>query len=579
MKVTVRQSFLEEENIQSDTIISAILRSRNILDFNEFLSPKSPINYTLLDFGFDNDSVKRLVELILSAFESNKKIVVYTDYDADGITGGAILWETLHLLGFNTVPYVPNRKTEGYGFSEIGLKKVKELHDPGLIISVDHGIAAIKQIQYAKSLGMPVVVTDHHHKQDRVPEDAELIFHIPTLSGSATAYFVAKELFDQVLKIKNFKLVLDQKKLAVLEDHFKNDYVALSCIGTVADLVSLTGRSRGVVFHGLKSISTSSRPGIKKLIQASNIAEKSITTYDIGFLIAPRINAVGRIDDALDALRLLCTTSLQRAQDLALKVSDLNTKRQEMVLESVEKAVKKIDSQNTVPKVIILEDKLWHEGIIGLIAAKILEKYYRPVIIMTSSEGIYKASVRSIPGFHITNFLGEFKDLLLGYGGHEAAAGFSILQENLDIFKNRLSDIAKVRIPDSLLERNILVDVELDTNSLSLSLFEELKKLEPWGIGNTRPLFLSKVKLSEPFYMGKEKKHVKFKIQKGNNKNTQNLEAVFFNGSSQIEGLDFSNSVYVIYNLDKNEWNGKVRMQAIIKYILPLAVNIKRGII
>lgn len=288
----------------------------------------------------------------------DKPIVVYTDYDADGITGGAILWETLHALGFKAFPYTPSRITEGYGFSTQGLDAVKEKYDPALIISVDHGITADSMVQYAlEKLGIPIIVTDHHHRQEeKVPKLAKAIFHIPALSGSGVAYYVGKEIMQYQISNTQFSISknINSNSLELgirnLEHAFGHDYVGIAAIGTIADLVPLQGPSRSIAYHGLKNLTSTQRPGLVALKKVSDHIGKTVTTYEVGFLLAPRINASGRLEDALDALRLLCTKDGMKARSLAEKLNALNIQRQNMVKDAVEEALKIVESQKDTGK-------------------------------------------------------------------------------------------------------------------------------------------------------------------------------------------------------------------------------------
>ena len=426
MKIKASQTIKPDQKISDEEIIDLILKDRKIINIKKFIQPESPLNFSLADFGYKKE-IKKTIELLKKIKEKNQMIVVYTDYDADGITGGAILWETLYLLGFKTMPYVPHRQHEGYGFSEKGLDNIKKQFNPTLIISVDHGITAKDKITYAKKLDIDVIVTDHHLKPKELPTKARAIFHVPELSGAGVAYYFAKEIYSY------FKD--DSKNIKILEKNFSSDYLALATIGIVADLVPLTGVARSVVKYGLKQISKTERVGIKQILKEAGIDNKIITTYEVGFIIAPRINVVGRLEHAIDALRLLCTKDVQKAYRLASHVGLKNRERQDMVKESLKEAKKEISKfQVPISKMIILVSNKWHEGIIGLIAGKIAEEYYRPTVVLTKTDGVYKGSARSIPGFDVTKFLRSLKKYLIDVGGHKQAAGFTIDGKQLSDF-------------------------------------------------------------------------------------------------------------------------------------------------
>ncbi|MCR4276553.1 MAG: DHH family phosphoesterase, partial [Candidatus Roizmanbacteria bacterium] len=378
MQITFKHEIKLKDKITDQEIVTLLLESRNIKDLDEFLSPPSPLLLTLKDFGSYERPFKKVIKILKEIKEKNQMIVVYTDYDADGITGGAILWETLHLLGFKVMPYVPNRKLEGYGFSKIGIDNVKSKYDPALIISVDHGITKVDEIKYAKKLGIKIIITDHHLKGDKIPESSEAIFHIPALSGSGVSYFFAKEIFNSfstsAVEERSGKTAEVYK---VLANNFITDYAALASIGTIADLVPLVGPSRSLVKYGLENFNKVKRFGIKHILKQAGIADKKISPYEVGFMIAPRINAIGRLEHAIDALRLLCTNDEKKAYDLSHKIGNINVERQELVERSVKEAKimlaktsavknqqdkEQTSEVNIMAKIIILVSDHWNEG-------------------------------------------------------------------------------------------------------------------------------------------------------------------------------------------------------------------------
>ncbi len=551
MKVFFKEEIKHEEDLTVKKLIQILLKNRNVKKIEEFVNPPHPKNISLLDFGFKIQWEKTL-KLLKKIKENKQMIVVYTDYDADGITGGAILWETLYLLGFQVMPYVPHRQKEGYGFSIKGIENVKKFYNPALIITVDHGINAKEKITYAKSIGIKVIVTDHHLKPEKLPTDAEAIFHIPELSGSGVAYFFAKEVF------QNFKFETSNNKL--LDENFINDYLTLASIGSIADLVPLTGTSRSIVKHGLAAFSNAKRYGLKYILKQAGIDGKKITPYEVGFIIAPRINAAGRLEHAIDALRLLCTTNEKRARELAYKVSKKNSQRQQLVENSVKEAkeIVSVKYKTSLPKIIILTSDKWHEGIIGLIAAKVVEQYHRPAIVMTKNDGFYKASARSIPGFHITNFLRSLKKYLIDIGGHQAAAGFTIEKEQINDFCSAAQKLSSSLITDKDLERKIEVDLKIPLSKINFSLIKSLEKLEPFGIGNPQPTFYSQAELIDAKLFGKKSEHLKIFAK---DKNSFPLEFILFNGASEFAKISRKQLINIVYNLEINKWreNEKVR--------------------
>lgn len=555
MKITFKNEIKSKDTTSDKQIIDLILKSRHIKDLDEFLNPISPLLLTLKDFGSYERPFKKVIKILKEIKEKNQMIVVYTDYDADGITGGAILWETLHLLGFKVMPYVPNRKLEGYGFSKIGIDNVKSKYDPALIISVDHGITKVDEIKYAKKLGIKIVVTDHHLKGDKIPESSEAIFHIPALSGSGVSYFFAKEIFNE-FEIKN-----SQYKL--LENNFKSDYAALASIGTIADLVPLIGPSRSLVKYGLENFDKVKRFGIKHILKQASIADKKITPYEVGFMIAPRINAIGRLEHAIDALRLLCTNDEKKAYDLSHKIGNVNVERQELVEKSVKEAKKMLETDikksGSLQKIIILISDHWNEGIIGLIASKMAEEFYRPTLVLTKTDTGYKGSARSIPTFHVTEFLRSLKKDLIDVGGHKQAAGFTLEKDQLNNFTKNAQKVAKNLINDKDLERKIEADLKIPISKITLDIVRSMEALEPFGMGNPRPIFYSEGILTGAQLLGKTQKHLKIFVD--------GLELLAFNQADKFKELSRGQKIKIVYNLEINRWGNRERLQGSLKWL------------
>lgn len=543
MKIDFKLEVKSDDKLDAQSLIDLIVKIRKIKDIKEFLDPPSPLDISLFDFDDRYRSTfKKVLAKLKEVKKQNQMVVVYTDYDADGITGGAILWETLHNLGFKVMPYVPDRKTEGYGFSIIGIDKVIRDYDPAMIISVDHGITKVDEVEYAKKKGIDVIITDHHLKGDSLPK-AFGIFHIPLLSGSGVSYFFSKEVYSAL----NGRSSVDQS-------FFKSDYQALAAIGTIADLVPLTGPSRSIVKWGLESFGKVKRYGIKHILKQSGIEGKPITPYEVGFMIAPRINAIGRLHHAIDALRLLCTTSEKKAYDLSLKIGQTNTDRQQLVEKSVKEAKTMVAEKPK--KIIILYSDHWHEGIIGLIASKITEAYYRPTIVLTKNDGFYKASARSIPAFNITEFLKSLRGHLVDVGGHTAAAGFTIEKGKLKKFIEMAEKKAEREIRDDDLEKVIMADVKIPLSKVNLTLARLLEGLSPYGIGNPRPVFLSDTILTGAQLFGKTNNHLK--VFAGG------VEFIAFNKAELFKELSRGTRVSIVYTIDVDRWSGRDRLRGMI---------------
>lgn len=559
MKISYKHEIKFEDKVTPEEILKLILKDRSIKNIDEFINPPLPQTINLSDFGTKfAKEFNKTISILEKIRKDDGMIVVYTDYDADGITGGTILWETLHLLGFKTMPYVPHRRLEGYGFSIKGIDTIKKQFNPSLVISVDHGITAKQKVSYAKSIGIPIVITDHHLKPIKLPTDAEAIFHISKLSGSGVAYVFAKEIFNHFSNNKK----INPSIIKILSHNFEIDYPCLAAIGTVADLVPLIGPSRSIVKHGLDAFQKTKRVGLKAILQEAGIDGKPITPYEVGFIIAPRINAIGRLGHALDALRLLCTKDHKKAHELAQKIGMSNRERQDIVEKSVKEAMALVEKNKIIPKLILLVSEHWHEGIIGLIASKIAEKYYRPTIVMTKTDGYYKGSARSFPYLHITNFLRDLKEFLIDIGGHAGAAGFTIEQKKIKEFQKKIAINAEKIIKDKDLEKKLQADYKISLSKINPKLVKLIEKLQPFGIGNPQPTFYSDGNLIDAKIVGKTAKHLKIILNDPSFHHSMIhlLEGISFNSAEKFTQLSVNQEISIVYQLEINRWNGKEKV-------------------
>jgi len=553
MKIRIKKDLTKVQKVTGKKIVDYLLENRDIKDKHEFTHPQPPTDIDLIRI---RRVFKSRLEKVFRTLEKIKKegrlIVVYTDYDADGITGGAILWETLYILGFKVMPYVPDRKSEGYGFSVKGIDKVKKLYNPALIISVDHGITAHEKIIYAKSLGIDVVVTDHHLRSETAPKQALAVFHIPELSGAGVSYFFAKDIFDYFVK--------KTPQAAIYKNYFTSDYLAFAAIGGIADLIPLTGINRSLVKFGLAALNTTGRIGLVHILKEAGIYGKKITPYEVGFVIAPRINAVGRLEKAIDALRLLCTKKEDRAYQLAEHIGKKNQLRQDLVKQAFDQAKKIVDGYGKIPKIIILyppPSQVWDEGIIGLIAAKITETYYRPTLVLTPIDGYYKGSGRSIASFHITDFLRDL-NLLKEVGGHRQAVGFTLEGSIFDRFVKKINQQTDKTLTEKDLEKTIEADFKIDPNMITLDLVKEMEKLQPFGIGNPTPSFYSKVTVNGAEIFGKNNNHLKIRAGQ--------LELIAFGEADRYLELSRGKQIGAVYNVEIDRWAGKEKLRGKISH-------------
>lgn len=534
-----------------EKIIELLLSKRNITDIKLFLHPPHPLTFSLKTLGFEKE-LATLVTILKECKKNNKNVIVYTDYDADGITGGSLLWETLHILGFSVFPYVPNRQSEGYGFSIKGIDAVIEKYHPGLIISVDHGISAREQIQYAADKNIPVIVTDHHTKPELLPVAAQALIHCPLVSGSGLAYITALDLW-RIFDPHNEKL----------KQFLTYDFLALASLGTVADLVPLVGYSRSIAKYGLAAFTHATKPGIRELLAVSGLKDVAISSYHAGFALAPRINAVGRLSHALEAVRMLCTKDEIKAKRLAQEAQEFNISRQKMVDMAVEEAFIAIEKKE-IPPLIMQRNEVWNEGIIGLISSKITERYRRPSIVMTKTAEGWKGSARSVKDFNIIAFLRSL-NVLKHVGGHPQAAGFSVSEELLPEFEKQIN--ARMEEVPPPKEKELHVDLELPFHAVSEKLADILETLTPFGVGNPTPLFQSTIKILFVKTMGKTGQHIKF-VGQDLEKQIHQLECIYFSPNEEQKKLLLAGkTVSIIYTIETSYWQGKKQLKCFVKNV------------
>lgn len=525
--------------LRTEDIINILLENRGLKtekERKEFLNPENPQKITAQDLDIPQKEIEKAVLRIKEAIKNKEKIIIYGDYDTDGVCATAILWETLYSLGASVLPFIPKRD-EGYGLK---VERIEEFARNGvkLIITVDQGIVAYAQAESAKKNKVDLIITDHHALGKKLPK-AFSIIHTLKLSGTGVSWFLARQL--------------------------GNPDLDLVTIGTIADLMPLIGVNRSLVTFGLQALQKTQRIGLKKLFSKAGIKQETISTYEVGYLIAPRINAAGRIEDPMDALRLVCVKNEEKAEIFAQLLEEKNKERQVMMEQMTIHAREvwlKEDSKN---KMIFISNEMYEEGIIGLIAGKLTEEFYRPSIILTKGEKYSKASARSIFGFNIVEAINTCSDLLDSCGGHEMAAGFSVENSKLDELKKRLVLLAEKNINEEMLQPRLRVDMQLDLADLSLGLATALQKLAPFGLGNPEPVFFSNnLKIADVRTVGSGNKHLKLKVADADNKT---IEAIAFGMGSQMAVLATNKSVSVVYNLDINEWNNDKKLQLKIKDI------------
>ena len=497
-----------EPNIDRD--ILNLLYNRNIKDSEEI--------HNFLNTSLDNihsplllKDVDRAVERVLKAKENGEDIWIYGDYDVDGITSTSLCYLALSELDISPKYYIPLRD-EGYGLNKEAMDYIKS-QGGKVIITVDCGISAHPEIEYANSLGLDIIVTDHHEINNGNPpayavinpkrEDNE--FPYKYLAGVGTAFMLIYALFD---------------KLGKKEDLYK--YLDIVAIGTVADIVPLLEENRIFTKFGMEQLNRSHWLGISMLIKKifEDYQTRKFSTYDIGFIIAPIFNAAGRLEDAKRAVELFIEKDHRVCTEIINELLNNNSERKEIQETILERAIFKIENEKLFENsVLVVAEEGFHHGVIGIVASKILDRYYKPTIIMEikPEEGIATASCRSIEGFNMIEALNSMKELFVKYGGHAGAAGFSIKIENIDEFSKRINEYAKKNIPESSLIKPVKLDITIPAYKISYDFIDKISLLEPFGFGNPSPLFaLNNCEISGLRPIGKEKTHTMFNVKKDN---------------------------------------------------------------
>ncbi len=502
---------------------------------------------------FLNPSINQIINIKLSdltkgvsrverAIKNREKIIVYSDYDADGICATAIMWETLNDLGANVMPYVPHRIKEGYG---LFIPAIEQLAKEGvsLIITVDHGVTAIKQTEAANKLGIDVIVTDHHVLPNNLPKSHALV-HTTELCGAGVSWLFSYHL---ISKIK------PSYKNQILEK------LELAAIATIADLVPLNPASRSIVKYGLKQLKNTKRPGMISLIKQSGISS-DIGTYEIGHIIAPRINAMGRIEHGLDSLRLICAKNKRQADRLASLLAQTNTKRQDLTTGAIESALLLVKEYHLIG---VVSHESWHEGVIGLVASRLVEKHNKPMIVISRGETYSKGSARSIPGFNIINAIRSSSELLLDAGGHPMAAGFTIETRHIESFTKKINVYAQTNLNPDLLNPVIKIDCTLEPQEINFETLKIIKKFEPYGVSNPEPTFTTKNTTVEDIQtVGGVGQHLKLLIT--------GKVALWFNHGVESKELRPGYKIDLAFTINENHYNGNTSIQL---KIIDLKIN------
>ncbi|MCL5976582.1 MAG: single-stranded-DNA-specific exonuclease RecJ [Nitrospirae bacterium] len=531
---------------------------------NSFLNP----DMSKLSDPFELPHIKTAIDRIREAKSRGERVLICGDYDADGVTATSIMAEGLKKFGIDADYFIPDRIAHGYGFGTAGIEKAKKI-GARLIITVDCGITSFDAVSQVNALGIDVIITDHHEPvrkaigngQEAIgeyelpdalaivnPKISNLKFQISNLSGAGVAFKLMQALFEN--NIDDVHELLD-----------------LAAIGTAADVVPVVGDNRIILKEGIKLIRSGERVGIRALKQAAGIKPDFFKTTFLYYTLIPRINAAGRIADAADVVRLLTTDSEAEAEGLAKRLNELNSKRQE-IEEVVYNEAKEMLQKFEIGGAIVLASEGWHPGVVGIVASRIAEEYYRPTFILSIENGTAKGSARSIPAFDIYGGLTMCKDILKRFGGHKQAAGLSLLSEDIARFREMISGIAADSVSDDDLMPALHIDASVSMSDVTIDLINEIALLEPFGCGNEEPIFGGKgFEVMQPRIVGKN--HLKMRLKQ----NGRSVDSIGFDFGGLLDVVENAGAIDAAFHPIINEWDGGKYVQLNLKAIRPSKSN------
>lgn len=537
------------EEYDIDPFAALLLTSRGITDDEEIVNFFS--DSANLSDPFEIKDMDKAVSRIRAALDCDELIAVYGDYDADGVTATALLYSYLQSEGYRVIPYIPDRNTEGYGLNK---NAIKELYGKGvnLIVTVDNGVSAYDEVLYIKELGMDIVITDHHKVPERIPEAAAVVDpHRPDCPS------VFKQWAGVGVAFKLICALSDKSTESLL-----NSYSDLVAIGTIGDIVSLTHENRTIVKYGLRAINEGNNIGVDYLKKVAGVDGKCINAATVAFSLVPRINAIGRTGHASEALKLLIADDIESAEEKAGLVDKANINRQELEKEIVLEAQKQIEENPDMlnNRVLIFSGENWHGGVIGIVAARLTQKYGKPCFVITDDGTEAKGSARSIEGFSLYDAISSCSELLSHYGGHVLAAGFGMKSENLPLFKTAIEEYAKkVQMPFPFIE----LDCKLRPEFINADILDVIAALEPFGAGNPQPLFgLFGMHLHNITPIGNGK-HLRLTLKRGES----TITALLFGTTKDEFPYETGDILDLAVKLERNEYMGQVKVSVYIKEI------------
>jgi len=552
-----RAEWRVKNNNLEKSVVDRILENRGFTDpsdIDAFLHPdfKNHLHspYLLRDMDI-------AVERIIEALSKNERIVIYGDYDADGVTATALVYDLFHQIGANFTFILPHRLNDGYGVTPTGVQKAKEL-GADVILTVDNGITAFEAALEAEKLGIALIITDHHQQGEGIPKAVAVInpnrkdcdYPFKHISGVGVAYKLVTALAERILSQEE-------------AEYFLKWSLDLVAMGTVADLMCLLGENRALVHYGLKVIQKAKRPGIRALLNLYGQNNQRVNTITIGYQLGPKINAAGRLEKADIALKLLIAKDFSQAEELAKNLDEVNHQRQILTQEALEEAENLIDLSS---KVMIVTSRKWHPGIIGLVAGKLCEKYHRPVIAFAyvDAENAFKGSARSPEYFDITSAMMSFNDDLVNVGGHRQAGGCTVTEEKFEYFVSNFKKYAEDKLKEVIVSNIYEADTSLTSDQITLEMWNEINQLAPFGNENLRPLFyVENMEITQIRSVGFNKRHLQLKLKK----NLQYIMAIGFGLGDLSDRFARGDKIDLMTEMGENIWNNHTYIQLVVKDI------------
>lgn len=537
-----------QQALRINNTICKILVQRGIDTYDKAHDFFRPQLNQLHDPWLMKDMLKAVTRII-AAISNNEKILVFGDYDVDGTTSVACMYQFLKSIYPQVAYYIPHRYKEGYGISKAGIDFAYE-NKFSLIIALDCGIKSAELINYAKKLSIDFVICDHHLPDEIIPDAVAVLD--PKQKDCNYPY---KELCGCGVGFKLMQALSDE--LGLSSDYYLK-YIDLVAVAIAADIVPIDGENRILAFHGLKKVNENPSVSLKALLSLAGM-QKKVHINSLVFIVAPRINAAGRMDDAKKAVQLFIEEDYDKAMEYAELLHNDNTERKEADSNITDEALSLIESDAILKqrKTTVLYKEHWHKGVVGIVASRLVENYYRPTIVLTKSGDIIAGSARSVPGFNLYEAIHACREHLLGYGGHFAAAGLSMLEDKLPGFIDSFEKVVSQTIAEELLIPEIIIDAELSFSEINFTFLNIIEQMEPFGPGNMRPVFISRNVKNTGYSKMVKETHVRFVLQQ----HDKILTGIGFNMAEKFALLESNLPLDVVYTLDINEWNGERMIQ------------------